>query len=1230
MIRTKLEAYELLDAGDARRTDIQKYLLFDLQRRYELSGELCDLDRMIGLLMEAPSEDPDYGIALLDLAAALSIRYNRTGAHDDLDTMTKSLTEALELHPHDHPLHGTTLDSLAGVSGKRYDRTGQLQHLERMVELLEKALESHPPCHHLHGRSLNNLAYTLRRRYERLGSLDDIERRIVLLTEAVKLHPPKCPSRDESMDSLAVALGHRYKHIGTPDDLDRMIGLLTEVLDLRPAGHTYYDNALNNLGMAIGLRYDRTGAEDDLTASIRLHRDALSFRPPGHPRRDSSLTNLALALDHRYGHTGAEDDLRESIRLCTEALALCPPGHPGRDTPLNNFATVLTHRYTRTGSQDHLEESIRLLEEALELRSFGHPLRSSTLNNLAIALSERYDCTGKQNDLERAIELHKEALVLRPHSHPFHDSTLNNLAVVLLIRYDRTGAPTDIEQPIWLLEEALELRSPGHPHRVTSLCNLADAIGRRHNCTNSSDDIERRIGLFTEVLELLPSDHPDRGNALGGLANTLGDRHNQSHAQNDLNAMVLHFASALELHTVGHPSHGRSSFNLGSALARRYLHTRSQDDLKEAIRLHRVSRAEYTSGHPRHATVLIQLANVLWLSESSSSEMEEVFQLLREGSVDRVSPLGESLRCAHAWVHKARQMHHGSLGDAYDHLIQCLRHYLIIGPTIKLQYNALVAQANLLSFPMDAASHAIANGDVERAVELLDAGRSLLWSEMRRFREPLLRPELVGDDLATKFESVRSELQNISSAEARFDTVWGGGQRTDRAERDASIADISYDILLPRKRKLLDDYEELLGLIRKRPGFEDFLGLPPFKKLREAAREGPVIIVNASEFGSHIVIVPNNSSKQPSLISLGEGTKEKSFYKAAFEMHGQYLEARQEMTLNNSQDRSKAFGHKLMPVLQKMWRLVVSKVVTELKAGAPKWSRIWWCPTSFLTILPFHAAGTGKRFLIDSYISSYTPTLKTLIDARQSSPSSAAAAAVDRSEPHPRILVVAQTEPGPEFLKLAALEEEVDIMRHLGSFVQCLEAQEATRPLVVENLRSHNWAHFICHGTVSPSPFESSMHLYGGDTLSLNDIIKAQLPDAQFAFLAACHTAEQSDIGLQDEILHLAAAMQFSGFRGVVGTMWAMKDRDGPSMAEKFYSEMLRDGYRTRAARALGPLGRLIAFVAKRFYRETSRGDVSAAERHKRAARAMWKVTRAMKKEGVALERWMNFVHIGA
>ena len=49
---------------------------------------------------------------------------------------------------------------------------------------------------------------------------------------------------------------------------------------------------------------------------------------------------------------------------------------------------------------------------------------------------------------------------------------------------------------------------------------------------------------------------------------------------------------------------------------------------------------------------------------------------------------------------------------------------------------------------------------------------------------------------------------------------------------------------------------------------------------------------------------------------------------------------------------------------------------------------------------------------------------------------------------------------------------------------------------------------------------------------------------------------EPTDDSVSDEWLHLVAAMQYSGFRSAVGTMWARPDADGPDLAKHFYRSM--------------------------------------------------------------------------
>jgi CHAT domain-containing protein len=75
--------------------------------------------------------------------------------------------------------------------------------------------------------------------------------------------------------------------------------------------------------------------------------------------------------------------------------------------------------------------------------------------------------------------------------------------------------------------------------------------------------------------------------------------------------------------------------------------------------------------------------------------------------------------------------------------------------------------------------------------------------------------------------------------------------------------------------------------------------------------------------------------------------------------------------------------------------------------------------------------------------------------------------------------------------------------------------------------------------------------------------------------------------------------MQFSGFRSVIGTMWAMVDEDGKDLSEHFYNRMFAAG-----------------------------AQVASYEKSASALRHATQKLRA--KRGISLERWVNFVHYGA
>ena len=152
-------------------------------------------------------------------------------------------------------------------------------------------------------------------------------------------------------------------------------------------------------------------------------------------------------------------------------------------------------------------------------------------------------------------------------------------------------------------------------------------------------------------------------------------------------------------------------------------------------------------------------------------------------------------------------------------------------------------------------------------------------------------------------------------------------------------------------------------------------------------------------------------------------------------------------------------------------------------------------------------------------------------------------------------------------------------------------------------------------GLDKEQPFESSFQLHNKEPLTLRNIMQADLPRAELAFLSACHSASGSGTDAPDEILHLAAAMQFCGFRSVVGTLWQMRDRDGPEIAELFYGYMKQTSDVTfkNSAKALHDAVKQMTERREGEGAQDTRGQVPYRP-----------------KSAAMVYPWITFVHIGA
>jgi hypothetical protein len=619
-----------------------------------------------------------------------------------------------------------------------------------------------------------------------------------------------------------------------------------------------------------------------------------------------------------------------------------------------------------------------------------------------------------------------------------------------------------------------------------------------------------------------------------------------------------------------------------------YESTKTSDYLNEAITTLRHLCKISALGTPNHFDLGYLLLHSLVASINLfhwREDFEELIQLCPELANDGSGAVFTRFQISCIWAKVARLYMHPSASMAYETAMSLLQETLVFCPTLQTQHLRL-SQAFIDGgrSPLDYASYQTQNGQVKEAVETLERGRALIWSEMRGLRTSTDQLRAADPALAYKFADINQRLESVTMSVALGDD----DDEIGRSETGTGYRKHSIGHLVLTQRSLLEDRNSLISRIQSLPGFEHFLKQPPFDFLNSAASHGTVIIINQSQahFPSHILLLRKDS--HPFII-----TTPSSFHDRANRLENELLRVRKEKGPG-----SKDYGVTLASVLSDLYELVGKPVIERLrKLKVTEKSRIWWCPTGSFCSLPLHAMGPipsddcKELYFSDLYIPSYTPSLSALIESRKCGPFSDAS-----DNLKPSILLVAQPETLPgAFGEIRAIQTTKIPMTTLISAM-------ATPETVIKGLKDHRFAHFVCHGSLeADKPFDASLELHKAN-LTLLAIVRSQLPAAEFAFLSACHTAELTEGSVADEGLHLAAAMQYCGFRSVVGTMWAMADTDGADISKHFYKAIFAD-----------------------------KVDQTGVPYHERSARALQvAVKKLRKKRGVTLERWVNFVHYGA
>ncbi|KAG1887597.1 CHAT domain-containing protein [Suillus subluteus] len=849
------------------------------------------------------------------------------------------------------------------------------------------------------------------------------------------------------------------------------------VLDQCPVGHPDRATALTSLAWARLLGYIRNDLQD-IDTTISLFRDALALRPQRHPDHPLSLYNLTKALNWRHKKKNTAPDIREAAQIYHELLPLCPVGTYIRSIVAGEDCVDYVIGGCNELPIDASDEGIHLRRVVLELCPLGHQLRPRALDKLSSALSLCFKQHGSIDDLDTSIQLGREAMSLCPEGHSHRDDYLNNLAVSLVFCFDHQGKPNDFDEAIPLHEEALRLRPVGHKYRHASLNNLGAALITCFNKCSDTDDITRAVGLYREALTLRPPGHPGRDIMLNNLALVLQTRYDELYVSEDLDKAIDRYRESLWLTRLDDPERHVNLFNLSSALCSRFTYTQENEDVEEAITLCQESLgAHLTQGFPQ--------------------------RIIK----------------ARSWTVAAEQHGHGSALEAYSTFFRLLDAHLATRSSTTSRREAAAAFHDISRLPVDAASCATRHANIRQAVELVEQGRGQQWSLASRLRTPAEELELANPKLAHNYLELSKLISNAAQSSATI---------TDTAAADRAATEY---------RRLTRQWEAAVAEIRDLRAFSRFLLPPSYEDLQAAARQGPVIILIASQYSCSAIIV--STSGDPHHVPLPSVTLT------------DLTNLKDPSRMNPTESRTD-----LIVLSRIIWDEIMLPIVNVLEhvLKLKRRSRIWLCPTAAFTSIPLHAANpfqtkadrSKESCLEDLYICSYTPTLSALLMKKRVPPS---------------FVAIGQGQPGTGKGKaLLAVDSELELVHKLVPATAnrtTISGDAATRAGALEALQQNTWVHLACHGKQDRTqPYDS--HFVMRDAhLTLLDIMERDIPHAEFAFLSACHTAV-GDEETPDEVIHLAAGLQFSEFKSVIDTLWEVDDAlsRGITIVEAFYKYM--------------------------------------------------------------------------
>ncbi|MHB9856640.1 CHAT domain-containing protein [Streptomyces sp. YIM S03343] len=1079
-----------------------------------------DLNDAVDAFGQAVRKEPRAPMHQAHLGLALLARFSHQDDPADLEAALDHTRQAVLLGPQSDQAFFYYLTIHAQVQATQAQRSDEIADLEDLIGTLRQALNVAPDP--FRAERIQALAVALYTRFGLTHVPGDIDEAIRLCHQAIGLCGPgedeqiqeilcsllRSRLADEGPDERVAVLEtnlsqmphHSPRHAKYATELGSL--LLKQAMRAPHAGDghsnaSYLERAITvlrqgrgltalfNLGSALALSYERSGDPTLLDESLRSFEAALEMTGAGHTEYARTLSSLALVLLKRADRHGDLADLHRAVELSRQAAVAAPEGHTDRAGVLTNLAKALAVRYDRLMTQEDLSEAVQRGREAVaaETPKWSSHERSVAWNNLGMYLRRTYERSHALADLIEAIDALRRAVDAADGGADVGDAAAN-LCLALSDLCGRTGVPADLDEAVDAGRLATQVYPARHVKRAAALTNLASALMLRGRLLGRRGDADEAVRYGREAVSAVAYGHPDRCRHLASLARAFLSRCEVTGNTTDLLEAADAVRRALELLPDGDWRQVGSLGLLGEVHISEALHALGH---------------EPASGRPLltesvKASVMARLG--AGSDEPGRPALRAAVAAYREAAAVPGVPVNVRFSAAANWAMCATMLADWpealtAYRAAFTHLPALAWH----GLELEDRISALSIWDSIAS---DAAAAALQLGRPDTALQMLEQGRGVLLAQAIDSRFDLTALAEHDAGLVGRIEEIRAALHAPDSPLINADAR--------------------------RRRELTAELDTLTEQAYRLLGLESLLKLPSPEELKQAAADGAVIVVNTSFLRSDALIVTRDAIRTIPLPDL-----ELAWVKEQAECL---------LAALASPDTAR---QALEETLSRLEHTVVGPV---LKNVPPLVSRLWWCPTGPLTLLPLHAADP----LPDRYVCSYTTTLRSLAQAR-----------TQQSYDGPGAVLIVEQAEVPALPRLpAARKEALELVTRLTDRT-LLTGSMVTPPALRKALPRHACLHFAGHARHDPAhPAHGGLHCHGG-LLTVEDISRLRLDHAALAFLSACETARGTE-RLPDEPVHLAGALQLAGFTNVVATQWIAHDDTARKLAQRFYTELCRDG----------------------------------------------------------------------